>query len=345
MKIAIVSEPYVPVPPIKYGGTELVIFNLIKGLKEEGHEPILIGPGDSKVDCEVIPTVEKSVFFPRNPKDVPEFKKQISDIHKNTEKIISRVAPMVDVIHSHEFDLKNFSNFPNLTTLHGPINFDNLQYFQDRMNLNYMSISRNQQEALPELNFIGVAYNGESPDDFPIVKNPKDYVCFLGRFDREKNPHMAINLAINFGIKIKIAGKIDFLGDAYFEEEIKPLLKNPLVEYLGELEFKEKVELLSNAKCNIHPTGFREPFGLTVLEAAYSGTPTLAIARGSMPELIQPGKTGMLVEDFIEGYHHLEDCFNLDREYIAKRSRKKFNYQNMTKSYLIAYRKVLKRND
>jgi glycosyltransferase involved in cell wall biosynthesis len=117
-----------------------------------------------------------------------------------------------------------------------------------------------------------------------------------------------------------------------------------LVEYLGEIGFDEKVELLSHAKINLHPTNFREPFGLTVLEAAYCGTPTLAIARGSMPELIEFGRTGIWVEDFVEGFHHLEECFAMDRTYVASRARQLFNYHTMAKGYIQAYKAVLQQS-
>ncbi|HEU5004659.1 MAG TPA: glycosyltransferase family 4 protein [Candidatus Saccharimonadales bacterium] len=343
MRVAIIAQPYVSVPPKKYGGTERVIFNLINGLLEAGHEPILIGPGDSKVECELIPTVEKSIFFPRTKSGLAKFNKEIAKISRRTDRLIRQTLPNVDVIHSHGFDIRKFQDFPNVTTLHGPILFDDIEDLLSpkRKNMNYVSISKNQQTVLPQLSYLGVAYNGEDPKDFPIVKKPQNYVCFVGRFDREKNPHLAIQLAIHYGIKIKLGGKIDYLGNDYFESEIKPYIKHPLVEYLGELGPKEVVEVLSKAKCNLHPTGFREPFGLTVVEAAYCGTPTLAIARGSMAELIEDGRTGILVEDLIEGYNRLDECFAMDRDYIAHRARMLFNYQAMTRSYIEAYEKAI----
>ncbi len=152
---------------------------------------------------------------------------------------------------------------------------------------------------------------------------------------------MAIQLALSLGVKIKLAGKIDHKGEHYFEDEISKYLKHPLVEYLGELEFNEKVELISNAKVNLHPTSFREPFGLTVIEAAYCGTPTLAVSRGAMPELIEQGRSGLLVEDFVEGYHHLKECYAMDRTYVASRARQLFNYKTMTQQYIEAYQHVL----
>ncbi|MBX4201285.1 glycosyltransferase family 4 protein [Candidatus Saccharibacteria bacterium] len=344
MRIAIIADPYVDIPPKKYGGTELVIHNLIKGLIENGHQPTLFGTKGSEVDCELVSIAQKNVFFPRTSSELPLFNQRIKLINRRTATKLQKRINDFDMIHSHGFDLKEFARYPNITTLHGPITFSNMRYYLERRKLNYISISENQRKAYPGLNYVGTVYNGEDPSNFPIIKKPNNYLCFLGRFDEEKAPDLAIQLAIHLGIPIKLAGKRDFLGYRYFREKIKPYLDHPLVEYLGELGFDDKIKLISHAKCNLHPTYFREPFGLTVMEAAYCGTPTLAIARGAMPELIEHGRTGMLVEDFIEGFHAIQNCFDMNREYIAKRSRKKFNYHNMTKSYIIAYRKVTKKH-
>lgn len=341
MRIAIVAAPYLPVPPKQYGGTEQVIFHLINGLKAAGHEPILVGAGNSTINCEIIPTVEEAIYFAKSKKDLKVHERLATRIEHNTRRILRELLPSIDIIHSHGFDLRRFSDFPNVTTLHNTITLQDLDYYLRRKDLYYVSISKNQQAVCPELRYMGVVYNGENPDDFPLVTEPDDYLCFLGRMDRDKNPHLAIQLAISLGMKIRLAGKIDHASEGYFEEEIEPYLKHPLVEYLGELGFDDKVELISNAKCNLHPTNFREPFGLTVLEAAYCGTPTLAVARGSMPELIEPGRTGMLVEDFVEGRHLIQQCFAMNREYIASRSRQLFNYQTMATQYIDVYKKVI----
>jgi glycosyltransferase involved in cell wall biosynthesis len=341
MKIAIVANWFLPVPPVKYGGTEQVIFYIIKGLIELGHEPILIGTGDSNPGCPIINITEKAQYFPDKIEQKDDYLKRNKVFETKTIEILHELKSQVDIIHSHGFDLTDFQDIPNVTTLHGKIGFDNVEYFVKRKKFPFIAISKNQQEALPELNYVGVVYNGENPNEFPIVTEPEDYVCFLGRFDREKNPHLAIQLAINKGIKIKIAGKLDYMGTDYYKEEVEPYFAHPIVEFLGELNFEEKIKLLSNAKCNLHPTNFREPFGLTILEAAYCGTPTLAVTRGSMPELIEEGRTGILVEDFVEGYAQLDKAFELDREYIATRSRALFNYQTMAKQYVKIYEKVI----
>jgi glycosyltransferase involved in cell wall biosynthesis len=341
VRIAIVAGPHYAVPPRLYGGTERVIGYLVRGLLELGHEPILLAPGDSEVDCELFPICDTAIGFPDTPEERPDHDALCLEVERRTHEELSWLLPRVDVVHSHGFDLTDFSDVPNVTTLHGAFGFDNLALFRARSDLYYVSVSRNQQAAYPGLNYLGVAYNGEDPELFPVVTQPDDYVCFVGRLDHEKNPHLAIQLAIHLGVPIKLAGKIDFQGERYFATEVEPYLDHPLVEYLGEADAVDTVNLLAHARCNLHPTGFREPFGLTVLEAAYCGTPTLAIARGSMPELIEVGRTGILVEDFAEGVHQVEECAALDRAYIAERARRLFNYRTMTEQYVNAYERVL----
>jgi glycosyltransferase involved in cell wall biosynthesis len=337
MNIAIVSSPYISIPPQKYGGTERVIHFLIKGLIELGHTPILFGPGDSTVDCKIIPICEKAIQFGKDNREQAEVEKLVKQIQANTHDLLLNHIHDIDVIHSHGYDLLNFKHLPNVTTLHGQISLSEMEYYEARKELLFCSISKNQQDTFPDLKYLGVVYNGLDPADFDFVEKPDDYVCFLGRFDREKSPHLAIQLALSLGLKIKMGGKVDFQGKDYFDEEIKPYLDNPNVEFLVELDLQEKKQLLGRAKLNLHPTNFREPFGLTVLEAAYCGTPTLAISRGSMPEIIEHERTGFLVEDFNEGYHHVEQCFHMDRKYISERAKMLYNYEKMAKGYVEAY--------
>jgi glycosyltransferase involved in cell wall biosynthesis len=341
VRVAIIAPPYLPIPPEKYGGIEQIVYHLIRGLKEAGHEPILFGPGDSKVDCKIIPIVEKALHIPDTKAGLPKHLDEVRESEKATHKALQKLLPKIDIIHSHGFDLTAFKDYPNVTTLHNKVGFPELETLMLQKDLNFVSISKNQQELCPDLKYIGVVYNGEDPDDFPLVTKPEDYLCFLGRFDRDKNPHLAIQLALSVGMKIKLAGKIDHDSEGYFEEEIEKYFEHPLVEYQGELGLVAKVKLLSQAKCNLHPINFREPFGLTVLEAAYCGTPTLAVDRGSMSELIEQDRTGLLVEDFLEGRHQVKECFKMDRGYIASRARQLFNYQGMTAGYIEAYQQVI----
>src|SRR3989304_1329319 len=150
MRIAIVAGPYIPVPPHKYGGTERGIYYLIKGLKEKGHEPILLGPGDSKPGCKLVPIVDRGIYFPRTLAGLAEFQKNLQKIQNNTVKKIQEILPSVDIIHSHDIDIHQFEDFPNLTTIHGPIVIKQLDYYTKRKGLFFASISKNQQEAYPD---------------------------------------------------------------------------------------------------------------------------------------------------------------------------------------------------
>lgn len=343
MRIAIVAEPFVAIPPKKYGGIERVIYQLIRGLKELGHDVVLLAPGDSEVDCELIPICKKHFFFGMTEKEQLRIREKNKVVRKKTLAILDTIKHSVDIIHSHGMDLSSIEDTPTVTTLHGMFTLKQMKYFENRKNENWISISNNQREPFPDLNYLATVYNGLDPSDFPIIKNHKDYVCFIGRFDREKAPHLAIEYARAINLPLKLAGKIDFQGKDYFDKHIKPYLKDPDIEYLGELALKEKIDLMGNALCNIHPTNFREPFGLTVLEAAYMGTPTLAIKRGSMPEIIEQDRTGVLVEDIHEGYFKIDTLRNIDRKYVADRARLLFNYQKMAAEYVKAYTSAIEK--
>src|SRR5690349_16253615 len=169
MRVAIVANPYLPVPPPAYGGTERVVGHLIRGLLEAGHEPVLLASGDSQVDCELVPVCERAIGFPVHKRDVPEHELLVEEIRQYTHDRLNELLPRVDLVHSHDFDLIAFQDVPNLTTLHGPIDLDQLAYYLERKDLYYVSISQNQQGACPDLRYVGVVYNGEDPERFPVV--------------------------------------------------------------------------------------------------------------------------------------------------------------------------------
>lgn len=348
MNIAIISPAYLPIPPKKYGGTERVIFNLIKGLKEEGHNPILFGPKDSEVDCEIVPIIDKSTGFSQNAEEDKKLNVLRSEALKKAFVEIEKNKDRIDILHSHGIDIKDFSNIPHLFTLHLEIVLSDvnksreLKYFKERENLFYNTISFNALESSKNLNVVGTVYNGLDPSEFEFQEESEDYYCFVGRFNPDKNPHQAMELAIEKGKKIKVAAKYEYVDDRYFQEKCKTLLENPLVENVLEQDDKGKSEIFSKARVNIHPTNFREPFGLTILESAYCGTPTLAIKRGSMSELIEDGKSGILVEDMTEGYFKIDMCEELDRKYISERARRMFNYKVMSRQYLSVYENIIK---
>jgi glycosyltransferase involved in cell wall biosynthesis len=345
LRIAILGQPGLILPPLPSHSIARIIELQIRGLQEQGHEVILLAPGDCRVECEVISICDKSISFHED-RTFSQTQQIQSQLIGKLEKVLKRV----DIVHFHSLDIPNFChttgflnsfNFPNVTTIHSCIEISNLDYFNQCAN-KIISLSYNQRKACPSLNFIGNVSNGLDPTPFQVVETPDNYLCFLGRISSTKKPHLAIQLAIQLGLNLKIAGAVDSLFDKeYFEHYCKPLLKHPLVEYLGELGMRDKIQLLSHAICNLHPTGFRDPCPLVPVEAAYCGTPTLAICRGALPELLEHGKTGVLVEDFAEGFYEIHRCFQMDRLYIAQQARKRFNYQKMVKEYLSIYRRVI----
>ncbi len=346
MKIGLLASPRIAIPPKKYGGIERVVYFLIKGLKELGHEVILFGTKDSEVDCEII-GAENAIPYALTPEDEKLYNEKTKDVHARTLELVKQNLHRIDILNVHEeqYDITQFKNFPNLTTIHNPfaMGFNTDPYVARKDQLIYSTVSYNQQKPMPILNYAAAIYNCQDVSEFPFNSTPQDYVCFIGRLDPAKQPHLAIWFAIRNNIKIKLAGNFNFANKHYYETELKPLFDNhPLVEYIGEVGMEEKIDLLSNAVCNLHPISFREPFGLTVIEAAYCGTPTIAVRRGSMPEIIEDGKTGILVEDFDEATYMLDQARKLDRKYISERAKKLYNYPVMAQQYAKVYENIIK---
>lgn len=348
MNIAIVASPYLPIPPKKYGGTERYLYYLIKGLTELGHHVILFGTGDSQVDCEIVPIVEKAIPWVKDPKEDKKLEDTVrAEARKKLYKLLNKNLGRIDIIHSHGVNIDAFADRPHLFTLHGSMQFSNSPvntFHQYNPNLFYNTISNNQSLTTKHLNVVGTIYHGYDPEEFPLVTKPKNYLSYLGRYSNEKNPDQAMHLAIETKQKLQIAAKLDFSGVEYFNKECKPLIdKYPeYIHDIGEQDDKGKIKMISHAKANLHPAaGFREPFGLTIMEAAYCGTPTLAVRKGSLPELIEDGKTGVLVEDFVEGMYRVHECYSMNREYIANRARRLFNYKTMSYLYSLAYENII----
>lgn len=317
---------------------------LIQGLLEAGHYVTVAAAASSKLQCELIPVCQDGIDLSYD----PGFQ-MMEDAKQRCLEIVAENCHRLDIVHGQGFDVGYFKSsrflealdFPNITTCHSCIDVRDLDYFAACKN-NLIAISENQKNACPNANFVATIHHGLDPSPFPIIVEPDDYLCFLGRIDRHKQPHIAMELAIQANMKVKVAGRIDETDPTrYFDHFCRQYLDHPLVEYVGELGMEDKVQLLGNARCNLHPTGFREPFGLTVIEAGFCGTPTLAIRRGALPEVIEDGRTGVIVEDFAEGFFRLSQCFDMDRSFIASHTREWFSHTRMTSDYLETYYSVL----
>lgn len=341
----VANHPGLILPPPPSHSIARVVEAQIHGLQKLGHRVLLLGPGNAEISCEVIPTCPQPVQLEEDPS-----LELALQIQRRTIALMDELMNEVDIFNGHSLDIPGMlfttdllsaSRARHVTTFHSCVEVSNLQDFRNCRNP-VISLSYGQRRACPDLNYAGNVYNGLDPEPFPVVQSPGNYLCFLGRMSANKQPHLAIQLARYLGFPLKLAGPVhpDFDRD-YFDTFCRPLIDGLTVEYLGELDFADKVNLLSNALCNLHPAGFRDPCPLVPVEAGYCGTPTLAIRRGALGELIEDGLTGRLVEDFSEGCFALKDCLALDRKMIAARVRARFNMKNMAEGYVEVYRKII----
>jgi glycosyltransferase involved in cell wall biosynthesis len=293
MRIAQVAPLYESVPPHLYGGTERVVSYLTEALVRNGHEVTLFASGDSITEARLVPGCERSLRLSEDCVDPMAHHAVLLD------KVVE-MAEEFDVIHFHtdyaHFPLSKNLGLRNVTTLHGRLDLPDLEPLYRRFNqMPLVSISHAQREPVGEVNWIGNVYHGLPADLHVPSEEHGKYLAFLGRISPEKRPDRAIRIALKAGMPLKIAAKVDRADREYFETQIKPLLKNPRIEYIGEITDAEKTAFLGNAYAYLFPIDWPEPFGLTMIEAMACGTPTIAFSCGSVPEILQDGVSGFIV--------------------------------------------------
>jgi glycosyltransferase involved in cell wall biosynthesis len=338
MKIAQIAPLYESVPPQTYGGTERVVSYLTEKLVEMGHEVTLFAAGDSVTSARLIPQTPCALRLDETCVD------QIA-AHVLMVEHLFQQASSFDVIHSHidyfPFSSARRSQTPVLTTLHGRLDIKDLvPLYREFSDLPVVSISRSQQHPLSWINWVGTVYHGLPENLYSLNGKPAPYLAFLGRISPEKGLDAAIEIAKRAGIPLKIAAKVDKMDAEYFREEIRPLLDHPLIEYLGEIGEGEKREFLGNALALLAPIDWPEPFGLVFIEAMACGTPVITRPRGSAPELIDPGVTGVLVETVEEAVEALRNLSRIDRRRCREVFERRFTSARMAEDYLELYRKL-----
>ena len=344
MKIAIVAPFEESVPPTSYGGTELVIHNLTEELVSMGHEVSLIATGDSKTNAHLIEVFPKSL---RSDNKMIKFRERYKYI--GTGKVMDILkANKFDIVHNNlGWRLLPFSNFissPLMTTLHGPLTTEEQRIcYTPFLDSNYVSISKNQQKGMPELNFIANVYNGIDVDKFTMGPKERTYLSFLGRMSPEKGAVQAIQIAKASGKKLIMAAKIDAVDENYFNSEVKPLIDNQQIVFIGEVNHSQKVEFLKNSSALLMPIRWEEPFGLVNIEALACGTPVIGLARGSLPEIIRDEETGFLCSSIEEMVQKVAKIETLNPDMCRKEVEERFTSTVMASNYLNVYNKVLNR--
>jgi glycosyltransferase involved in cell wall biosynthesis len=314
MRIAQVAPLYESVPPQAYGGTERVVHTLTEELVAMGHEVTLFASGDS------VTAAELRAPCPRSLRLDPTCKDTLA-AHQIELAWVARERDRFDVVHFHvdylHYALSRTLGLPQLTTLHGRLDLPELAALYDEFtDMPVVSISEDQRKPLPQADWLATIHHGLIIGREHYREQPEDYLAFVGRFSPEKRADRAIEIAAQLGMPIKIAAKVDDADRPYYEREIAPLLEQPHVTFLGELDETGKLALMAGARAFLMPIDWPEPFGLVAIEAMACGTPVLAFRRGSMPEVVDEGVTGALIEDMTEAAPATERLMKLPRDQV-----------------------------
>jgi len=339
MRIAHIAPLVESVPPKKYGGTERVVSWLVDELVHQGHDLTLFATADSKTTATLIPCAETGL--------------RLAGINDHTGYLLAMLeqvwvrANEFDILHFHT-DLLQFPLFRRLaercvTTLHGRLDLPDLQpAFKTFPHMPLVSISYAQRKELGEpVKWVGNVYHGLPENLLQFSAKGGEYLAFLGRISPEKRPDRAIELAKLTGIPLKIAAKVDPKDRTYFAEVIEPLLRHPLIEYVGEIGDDEKGDFLGNAIALIFPIDWPEPFGLVMIEAMSTGTPVVGWRCGSVPEVIDDGVTGFVVSSMDEAAAATSRVAALNRTRVRSRFLERFTARRMAADYYDVYERLL----
>ena len=341
MRIAQVPPLYEAVPPRFYGGTERVVAHLTDALVHLGHQVTLFASAEAQTNAQLVKVRDQAIRL-----DPVQLKSDLA-AHMSMLWDVRRRADEFDIIHLHT-DMIHFPFFEDvaektLTTLHGRLDLKDLPGVYWRwQQFPLVSISDAQRQPLAFANWAGTVHHGMQADHYEPRFGPGDYLAFLGRISPEKRPDRAIALARRAGLPLKIAAKVDAADLRYFQEKIEPLLiGQKLVEFVGEIGDDEKSDFLGGARALLFPIDWPEPFGLVMIEAMACGTPVIAFACGSTPEIIEDGATGFLVSTMEEAVAAAAEAHRLDREAIRARFDLRFSATAMARRYLDVYADLL----
>jgi len=340
MRIAQIAPLIESVPPKCYGGTERVVSYLTEELVRMGHEVTLFASGDS------VTAARLESCVPRALRLAPEVRDPIPYYMIMLDRV-RQMASEFDFLHFH-IDQFHFPLFRpiagrTLTTLHGRQDLPDLEaLYRAFSDMPLAAVSNAQKAQIPNAKIIGVVNHGLPHDLHAPKAQPRGgYLAFLGRLAAEKRPDRAIAIARSLGIPLKIAAKVDRADEAYFRDEIAPLLKQPGVEFIGEIDERQKREFLGEALALVFPIDWPEPFGLAMIEAMACGTPVLGFRCGSVSEVIDDGVTGIVVDSLDDAIAALPRVIELDRRAVRRRFEERFLSARMAQDYVNLYRALL----
>jgi glycosyltransferase involved in cell wall biosynthesis len=338
LKIAQVAPLYESVPPKLYGGTERVVSHLTEALVELGHDVTLYASGDSTTKAKLRPLCPHALRLDKQSIDGN------ADHVLLAEKCYQESSEF-DVVHSHidygAFPLLRRMGTPHVTTLHGRLDVPNLQnLYREFADEPVISISDYQRRPLAWANWQKTVYHGLPEKLYTFHKKPGTYLAFLGRISPEKRVDDAIEVARRVGLPLKIAAKVDKVDREYFEAVIKPLLQGD-VEFIGEIGEREKNEFLGDALALLFMIDWPEPFGLAMIESLACGTPVIARSHGSVPEIIENGAGGFVVQNISEAVQAVKAIPHLSRKHCREIFEERFTSARMAKDYVAVYENLI----
>lgn len=339
MKIAQLAPISERVPPKKYGGTERVVYALTEELVKRGHEVTLFASGDSQTSAKL-----ESVF-PRGLREA-KLKDPYGVNHWSLLNIglCYDLQNEFDIIHDHMAPISmptaNVATTSVVVTMHGAFNAENKRLFQTLRAPHIVTISESQVYPVPNINHAGTVYNGLDMENYPFSAETDDYLLFVGRISMEKGVHIAIEAAQQLDKRLIIAAKVDKVDQNYFREYVEPRLSDR-IQWIGEVNEEERNKLMSKAVAFLHPVTWREPFGLTLIEAMACGCPVVALNMGSIPEIIKTGETGFVVEDLEAMIDAIDNIKSIDRAHCREYALQNFSAKRMADGYEEVYKKIL----
>jgi glycosyltransferase involved in cell wall biosynthesis len=340
MKIAQIAPLSESCPPRLYGGTERVVSYLTEELVRQGHDVTLFASGDSCTAARLLPFCETALRLDSRIRDpIPA--------HMIMLDRVRALAEDFDVLHFHVDVLhypliRDFAD-KTVTTLHGRLDLPELRpLYRAFSRVPLVSVSRHQRKPMPPVNWAGMVHHGLPADALPFNPTPTGrYLAFLGRISPEKGPDRAIEIAARAGAKLKIAAKVDRVDRAYWEDVIEPMVKtHPNVEFIGEINEREKAKFLGDAAALLFPIDWPEPFGIVMIEAMACGTPVIAFPAGSVPEVIDEGVSGYLVRDVAEAVLAVERVASFDRAKARACFERRFTIDRVARDYVTIFREL-----
>lgn len=340
LRIAQVAPLYESVPPKLYGGTERVVSYITEELVRRGHEVTLFASGDSLTDANLVPGCERALRLERKPELGCSL--QLAML----AEVFESARDNFDIVHAHidywSFPFASLTGTPAITTMHGRLDISDLHPVYKRFrDAALVSISDMQRAPLPGVNWVATVHHGMPRNLLRLNERRGSYLAFIGRISPEKGIDRAIEVALRSGVPLKIAAKVDVVDREYFEAVIKPLIKPPMIEYIGEIDDEQKNEFLGGALALMFSIDWPEPFGLAMIEALACGTPVIARPCGAVPEIIRPGVTGFLASETDELVAAVGKIDSISRAECRREFEERFTSEVMVAKYERVYHRLI----